>query len=109
MRRSKFFSADIPSGRSGTSPVARKYWVSGSVQGVGYRFFAQREAAKLGLAGYVKNLPDGRVEVYALGNRQALVTFGQRLTQGPPGARVSHIEEIEAPASGPYPDFVIEY
>ena len=49
------------------SPIARKFFVGGEVQGVGYRFFAQRAAARHQVTGYVKNLDDGRVEVLAEG------------------------------------------
>src|SRR2546422_7507960 len=52
--------------------VAKKYVVSGRVQGVGYRFFAERVAQELGMGGYVKNLWDGRVEVYAIGDEALL-------------------------------------
>ena len=55
-----------------TEPLAKRFVVSGSVQGVGFRYFAERVALRLGVAGYVKNLPDGRVEVYAIGTAAQL-------------------------------------
>src|SRR3989338_559085 len=70
--------------------VARRYRVEGRVQGVGFRFFVERAARQLGLAGYVKNLGDGRVEVYALGPPAELDDLKRRLEQGPrapPGGR----------------------
>lgn len=75
---------------------ARRFIVSGIVQGVGYRFFAQRAAAKLGIAGYVKNLRDGRVEVYAIGAPAELAALRGELARGPLGAEVTDVAEQEA-------------
>jgi len=75
---------------------ARRYYVSGMVQGVGYRYFAQRAAGRLGLAGYVKNLRDGRVEVYAVGLAEALAALRGELERGPGGAVVSGVSEETA-------------
>ncbi|HEV7786753.1 MAG TPA: acylphosphatase, partial [Thermoanaerobaculia bacterium] len=66
---------------------AFRFWVSGHVQGVGFRWFVRREAAELGLAGRVRNLADGRVEVAVSGEPPALSAFRERLRTGPPGAR----------------------
>lgn len=74
---------------------ARRYYVSGMVQGVGYRFFVQRVAARLGIAGYVKNLPDGRVEVYAIGSAEKLRELGGELKRGPRAASVDEVGEVE--------------
>ncbi|HEV2417172.1 MAG TPA: acylphosphatase [Terriglobia bacterium] len=74
---------------------ARKYWISGRVQGVGFRFFAEREAKSLGLRGYVRNLADGRVEAYAIGDLESLEKFEQKLAGGPATARVTEVKEIE--------------
>src|SRR3990167_6913770 len=76
--------------------VARRYRVEGRVQGVGFRFFVERAARQLGLAGYVKNLGDGRVEVYALGPPAELDDLKRRLEQGPRAARVERVLEEEA-------------
>jgi acylphosphatase len=65
--------------------------VSGLVQGVGYRFFVQRTALGLGLAGWVRNLADGTVEVHALGPEDALATLEQALRRGPAHARVTGV------------------
>jgi len=75
---------------------AKRYYVSGMVQGVGYRYFAQRAAKRLGLAGYVRNLRDGRVEVYAIGGPEALIKLRVELERGPCSARVSSVTEEEA-------------
>jgi acylphosphatase len=75
---------------------ARRWYVSGQVQGVGYRYFAQKSAHALGLAGYARNLADGRVEVYAAGSAEALSEFSSRLRQGPRWSDVRGVEEQEA-------------
>ncbi|MBI4330386.1 MAG: acylphosphatase [Chloroflexi bacterium] len=68
--------------------------VHGRVQGVYFRAFVESEAEALGLAGYARNLPDGRsVEVYAEGDREALQKLLVKCRQGPPGARVERVEE----------------
>lgn len=75
---------------------AVRYFVSGTVQGVGYRFFARRAALRLGLTGFTKNLDDGRVEVYATGNVESLAAFRGELGRGPIGATVSSIVQENA-------------
>ena len=75
---------------------ARRFLVSGRVQGVGYRYFAANVAEQLGLSGYVKNLPDGRVEVYAIGTVGKLDNFTRELRRGPALASVTDVAEVEA-------------
>ncbi|HEX3120496.1 MAG TPA: acylphosphatase [Candidatus Acidoferrum sp.] len=70
---------------------ASRFFVTGRVQGVGFRFFAQAEAERLGLSGYVRNLRDGRVEAYAIGTPQQLGQFLARLEKGP---RLSHVDFV---------------
>ncbi|MFQ5694676.1 MAG: acylphosphatase [Terriglobia bacterium] len=77
---------------------ARRFIVEGSVQGVGFRYFVERIAHELGLGGYVRNLPDGRVEVYALGPAGQVELLKARLTRGPRLARVRAVREEEAEA-----------
>jgi acylphosphatase len=77
--------------------IARKWLVRGRVQGVGFRYFAQRAAAGLGLTGYSRNLDDGRVEVYAAGNAAAIAELAGLLRRGPRWADVRGVEELEAP------------
>ncbi|MBI1940061.1 MAG: acylphosphatase [Acidobacteria bacterium] len=89
--------------------IAKKYLVSGRVQGVGYRFFAERVANQLGIHGYVKNLWDGNVEVYAIGDAASLEELKQHLAEGPRGARVSGVEESEEPVQRQYNRFVVEF
>ena len=76
--------------------IARVYYVSGMVQGVGYRYFARRLAQSLGIFGYAKNLRDGRVEVYAIGTGDALNSFRRKLELGPPTAAVWEVGEEPA-------------
>ena len=83
--------------KSGNPPAeARRWYVRGRVQGVGYRNFAQREAAGLALTGYARNLDDGRVEVYAVGPPQKLSELAGLLHKGPRWADVRGIDEQEA-------------
>jgi len=75
--------------------TARKWLVRGRVQGVGYRWFAQKAAAGLGLSGYSRNLYDGRVEVYAAGAKAKLDELAGMLHRGPRWADVRGVEEQE--------------
>jgi acylphosphatase len=70
--------------------------MSGSVQGVGFRFFAERTAASLGVGGYVRNLFDGRVEVYAIGGAEQMEALRNALRRGPRMAAVDLVEEHDA-------------
>jgi acylphosphatase len=65
--------------------------VSGIVQGVGYRYFAQRRGASLGLSGYVRNLPDGTVEALIEGDEESLYQMLAQLRRGPSGGRVDGV------------------
>ncbi len=77
---------------------AWRYTVRGRVQGVGYRYFALQAARELGLSGFVRNQPDGSVEVLAEGDDEALVTFEARLREGP---SFGHVEALERQPSSP--------
>jgi acylphosphatase len=83
--------------------------VSGLVQGVFYRRFVLREATGLGLRGRVRNLPEGRVEVEAEGERQQLDRLVTRLHQGPPGAQVAGVATEWSEHRGEYRDFRVDY
>jgi acylphosphatase len=76
--------------------TARRWFVRGRVQGVGYRYFAQSAAVGLGLSGYTRNLDDGRVEVYAVGQADQLDELAGMLHRGPRWADVRGVEEMEA-------------
>jgi len=86
---------------------AKRYFIRGRVQGVGFRYFAQREAEQLGVRGYTRNLDDGRVEVYAVGTPEQLADLAGRLWTGPRFADVRGVEEQEA-AVQQYDTFHIE-
>ena len=79
--------------------TARQYLISGRVQGVGFRYFVAREAARLGVTGWTRNLDDGRVEVLANGTVEQLSDFESRLRQGPPHADVRGFESVESTPS----------
>jgi len=80
-------------------------WVSGLVQGVGYRAFVRRVALQKGLRGGVRNLDDGRVAVEVEGERQAVEGLIALLKSGPPGARVQDVRVQWEPPTGRYDDF----
>lgn len=86
--------------------VARRSFVSGRVQGVFYRGSTRQKALELGCVGYAKNLPDGRVEVLAVGKPQAVQALIDWLWEGPSAARVTHVEvlEVDMEALGGVPE-----
>ena len=75
--------------------IARRYLISGRVQGVGFRFFTEAAASREGIEGWVRNLPDGRVEVAAEGDRESVDRFERAVRHGPPGARVDRVETFD--------------
>jgi acylphosphatase len=84
--------------------------VHGRVQGVGFRFFIEDHARDLGLAGYARNLTDGRrVEVVAEGGRAALERLVAALRQGPPGSYVERVDTSWEPATGEFRGFGIRH
>ncbi len=87
--------------------IARQYLVSGRVQGVGFRFFAEAAAYREGLHGWVRNLPDGRVELFAEGEMEAVERFERAIGHGPPGARVERVEVEHSVPSGRESGFTI--
>jgi len=91
----------------GAKLSAKRYLIRGRVQGVGFRYFAQREAVQLGVSGFTRNLDDGRVEVYAVGTPDQLADLAGRLWTGPRFADVRGVEELEA-AVQQYGTFHIE-
>ncbi len=85
-------------------------FVNGHVQGVGFRYFTQREASRLDLTGEVRNLPDGRVEVVAEGEEPVLMEFLSILKRGP--SAFSHVTSVDADwssARGDYKDFDVTF
>ena len=87
--------------------LARRYLIRGRVQGVGYRYFAQHHAERLGVRGYARNLDDGRVEVYAVATADRLSEYAGLLHRGPQWSDVRGVEEQEA-AVQQYGSFRIE-
>jgi acylphosphatase len=83
--------------------IAVRVIICGRVQGVGYRYDALRQASALGLSGWVRNRADGSVEVLAEGPARAVERFLERMRQGPPGARVTSLDEarLEPGSGGP--------
>ena len=88
--------------------IARRFLISGDVQGVGYRFFAQRAAARHQIVGYVRNCPDGTVEALAEGPANSVEAFKHDLATGPQWAVVNQVEEINLEPTGTYSSFRIE-
>jgi acylphosphatase len=84
-------------------------FAAGVVQGVAYRFFAEKYAARLGITGWVRNLPDGRVEVLAEGPAAHIEAFLARLKEGPSLARVDAFDVRREPATGEFGDFRIAF
>jgi len=76
--------------------LARRFYVSGRVQGVGYRFFACHAAERQGVTGYARNLRDGRVEIYAIGSEAQLRALLAELRRGPRHAYVEEVGEADA-------------
>lgn len=92
-----------------TDPASLQAIVYGRVQGVFFRDFVRRQAAKADLTGYVHNLPDGAVEVRAAGEREQLAELVAHLRAGPPAARVERVMTSWSEFDGHYPGFSIRY
>jgi acylphosphatase len=75
--------------------IARRYIVRGRVQGVGFRWYVEREANALGLVGWVRNNEDSTVEVLAAGSAEQHADLRARLTKGPRASRVDRVDELE--------------
>jgi acylphosphatase len=87
----------------------RGYRITGHVQGIGYRYFANRRAQELNLRGWVCNREDGSVEVQVEGAADQLHAFESLLREGPSSGRVTDLERIEANKGEAYPDFEIRF
>jgi len=87
--------------------VARRFVISGRVQGVGFRYFTADVAAREGVTGWVRNLPDGRVEAYVEGEAEAVTRVERAVRQGPSSARVASVEVETDEPSGTFRDFAI--
>jgi acylphosphatase len=87
--------------------VARRFVVSGRVQGVGFRYFTQDVARREGATGWVRNLPDGRVEAHVEGDAEAVTRVERALRTGPRGARVATMTVDIEDVSGAYDTFSV--
>jgi acylphosphatase len=81
-----------------TGVLARKYVVRGRVQGVGFRYFVEREARALNVSGWVRNTEESTVELVAVGTEEQQIQLRERLRQGPRASRVDSLDEQEAAA-----------
>jgi acylphosphatase len=82
--------------------ISKRFIVRGRVQGVGFRWFVEREAKELGLSGWVRNNEDSTVECLAIGAPDKVQAFKAKLQQGPRASRVDFVEEFDAaPSSSP--------
>jgi acylphosphatase len=99
-----------PAGYNSPFPmiVAKRFFVSGRVQGVGFRYFVQDHAAVEGVHGYVRNLPDGRVEVLVEGDEESVLRVERALRRGPSGAYVDNVVVEAAVPSGRATGFSIK-
>ena len=82
--------------------------MTGRVQGVGFRWWAQRVGREPGLGGHVCNLPDGSVEVHVRGPVESLDTFEDALRRGPPASRVDSVQQVEPDPRTPLDRFLME-
>ena len=89
--------------------AARRFLVRGWVQGVGFRYATVRTARRLGLVGWVRNLPDGRVEVVAEGDSEAVEELAAWLRRGPSTARVEGVETETLEPTGAYREFTVRF
>jgi len=87
--------------------VARRFVVSGRVQGVGFRYFTQDVARREGVTGWVRNLPDGRVEARVEGEAEAVTRVERAIRAGPRGARVDAVSVDIEDVSGAYQTFSV--
>ncbi|MHA1506906.1 MAG: acylphosphatase [Candidatus Asgardarchaeia archaeon] len=84
-------------------------FISGLVQGVGFRYFVYSRARGLGIKGWVRNLSDGRVEIVGEGDAEAIKDFIKEVSRGPVMAKVSKVEVIEEKFTGEFKDFRVTY
>ena len=97
-----------PKPKTRQQKIAKRFVISGRVQGVGFRYFAQGWANQLGICGYVTNLWAGNVEVYAVGDPVSMEEFKRQLAEGPRMAHVKGFEEMDETVEERYTRFAIE-
>jgi acylphosphatase len=96
-----------PSGSITVMKIARRFVVTGLVQGVGFRWYTRDAARREGVTGYVRNLPDGSVEAFAEGDSDAVTRLERAIRRGPAGARVRSVDVSDEPAGGAFKSFAI--
>ncbi len=89
--------------------VRKHLFISGIVQGVGFRYNARNQARRLGVTGWIRNLWDGRVEAVIEGDEDAVNQMVNWCKHGPIGARVTNVEVIDEEYKGEFDDFRITY
>ena len=87
--------------------IARRFYISGRVQGVGFRYFVQDHAAVEGVHGYVRNLPDGRVEALVEGDEESVLRVERALRRGPSSAHVEEVAVESVPPTGRATGFAV--
>jgi acylphosphatase len=87
---------------------AKVVTVYGRVQGVGFRYFVEHVATRLGLTGYVRNCPDSTVEIVVEGGAKAIAELIEQVKQGPRLSRVERVNVVDIPVEGTYSSFTIE-
>jgi len=90
-----------------TMQIARRMMITGQVQGVGFRWFAVDAASREGATGWVRNLPDGRVEAFVEGDLDAVTRVERALRRGPSRSRIERITVVDEEPSGAYATFSI--
>jgi acylphosphatase len=85
--------------------IARRFWINGRVQGVGFRYFVHDIATREGVTGYVRNLPDRRVEAFVEGDLEAVTRVERAIRTGPAGARIEHVDVDVLTPSGSHSSF----
>lgn len=93
----------------GKELVRVRVFADGLVQGVAYRFYAEKYAARLDITGWVRNLPDGRVEVLAEGTAEHIEMFLERLKEGPSHARIDSFDVRREPSTGEFGGFRVVF
>jgi acylphosphatase len=88
--------------------IGQRFVISGRVQGVGFRYFTRDAAMREGVTGWVRNRPDGCVEAYVEGEREAVTRVERAIRRGPPGARVETVQVDTEEPSGAYSDFAVK-
>ena len=88
--------------------IARRFAVTGRVQGVGFRYFVQEAADREGVTGYVRNLPDGSVEAFVEGEAEAVTRVKRAIRRGPGGAHIRNVNVDDEEPAGTYREFSIK-